>query len=162
MQPPAIIRLVSAANTPPPAGIPAAADIITWLSDGAFPIASVAGYLLPGTRPYDVWFSLPGLYVPTIEYLIGMFARSVTFPANFAGSSGKTLINPTSARTFTLRKSGVSCGTIAVSTGGVYTFASTGGLAVSFTGGTDWLSVVTPTGADATMSDFGFTLAGLR
>jgi hypothetical protein len=159
-QPPAIIRLVSAANAPPPT-IPGGAEAITWLSDGGFPIANVAGYFAALSNPYDVVFSLPGQYAISITYQIIVFARAVAFSANFAGAKGNILTNPTGVKTWTLNKNGSSCGTIQVSTGGAFTFTSTGGLAVSFAIG-DVLSITTPSSPDATLADFAFTLPGLR
>lgn len=88
------------------------------------------------------------------------FARAVNFPANFVGSQGlipKTL--PTSAFTISINKNGSQVGTASCSTSGAWTFLTTGGNPVSFVT-SDYLDFVGPGSADATIADFGVTLAG--
>lgn len=163
-QPPAIIRLVSGANAPPPTGIPANVQLITWLSDNGFPIANVVGYIALGQNPYDLVFSLIGNPAGTTTYPWISFTRAVSFPANFSGSVGNVLTNPTATATFTVSKthSGTTTavGTISVSTSGVVTFTTTGGSPVSVVAG-DYFTLTSPT-RDATLAGLMFTLAGAR
>ena len=163
-QPPAIIRLVSAANVPPPTGIPSSADIITWLSDGAFPIANVAGFLQPGTRPYDIVFSLPGKPNGSFTYPWLAIGRPLILPANLAGAVGKLIANPAGTTTFTINKttSGTTTGiaTVSFATSGVPTFATTGGVAINLAVN-DFLTLVTPT-QDASLSGLMLTVQALR
>lgn len=163
-QPPAIIRLVSAANVPPPTGIPSSADIITWLSDGAFPIANVAGYLNPGTRPYDIVFSLPGKPNGTYTYPWLAVGRPLILPANLAGAVSQLIAAPAATATFTIKKttSGIvtSIATVSYATSGAATFATTGGVAINLAVG-DYLTFVTPT-QDATLSGIMLTVQALR
>lgn len=163
-QPPAIIRLVSAANVPPPTGVPPGSTIVSWLSDGGFPISNVAGYIPTGGTPYDLVFSLIGNPAGTTTYPWISFTRAVSFPANFSGSVGNVLTNPTATATFTVSKthSGTTTtvGTISVSTSGVVTFTTTGGSPVSVVAG-DYFTLTSPT-RDATLAGLMFTLAGAR
>lgn len=138
-----------------------ASAIVSWSSDGSFPIQSVAGYIpAGGSAPYDVIISLSGpMDFAATTYLVLMFVRTVTFVADLVGSRGKVLNNPTSTTTYTLLKNGVSFGTIAISSSGVFTF-STSGLPVTFSAG-DFMTIQTPT-ANPTLTDFEATLAGVR
>ncbi len=112
-------------------------------------------------QPYDVVFSLGGKPPANTTYPLLTFSRAVTFPGNFAGAVGSVGANPTATASYTILKNGVSVGTISISTGGVFTFTSTGGTAVSFAIG-DRLTISTPTAQDATLSDVAVTLAGTR
>lgn len=115
-----------------------------------------------GTNLYHVWWSLPTKPDANIEYLIGKFPVTVTFPGNFVGSVGRCLTNPTATAVFTIKKNGVAVGTVSIATSGAFTFASTNGAAVVFSGQADYISVVTPTIQDATLADAGFVLVGTR
>lgn len=163
-QPPAIIRLVSAANVPPPAGIPPGSTVVSWQSDGAFPISNVAGYIATGITPYDLVFSLIGNPAGTTTYPWISFTRAVSFLANFGGSVGNVLANPTATATFTVSKTSggvtTTVGTISVSTSGVVTFTTTGGSPVTVAAG-DYFTLTSPT-RDATLAGLMFTLAGAR
>lgn len=112
-------------------------------------------------QPYDVVYALPGKPPANTRYLIVTFTRPVTFPANFSGAQGHCLTNPTSTATYTLEKNLSNCGTVVISTGGVFTFTSASGAAVNFAAG-DYLTLVTPNPQDSTLADAGFTLAGTR
>lgn len=86
--------------------------------------------------------------------------RAIDFAADFAGSEGvtpKTL--PTGSYVVTIKIATVTVGTAICSTGGVWTFASTGHNPQS--GGVgDTLDFYGPASADATVADFGLTLKG--
>lgn len=88
--------------------------------------------------------------------------RALGFPANFAGAVGAIATNPTTAYSggniITVKKGATTIGTIAISTGGVYTFATTSGAAQSLASG-DVLTVIAPAAtADATANGAAFTL----
>ena len=113
--------------------------------------------------PYDVLYNRTGDALVANEFLLSLpFVRSIAFPANFAGSRGRIEgKNPAATYVVTLLKNGVSCGTISISTGGVFTFASAGGAAVVFTT-SDRLLVRGAATPDAALSDWSFCLKGDR
>jgi hypothetical protein len=83
------------------------------------------------------------------------------FDANFAGSKGSVGVNPASTAVYTIYKNGVQCGTISISTSGVFTFASSSGNAVALNA-QDRLTVIAPNPQDGALSDVGFTLVAQR
>lgn len=82
---------------------------------------------------------------------------SLQIPANFSGAKG-ACVNPTSTAVYTFYKNGSSFGTASISTGGVFTWSTSGGTAVSFTPGSDELSWSAPGTQDATLSDVRFAI----
>jgi hypothetical protein len=86
-----------------------------------------------------------------------------TFPANFTGpqSYGSVGTNPTATAVYSIFKNATNVGTVSVSTSGVFTFATTGGVGFSLNAG-DRLTMVAPGSQDATLSDVGITLVGTR
>lgn len=91
------------------------------------------------------------------------FYLAVNFPANLSGSYGSAGTNP--AATYIVYKdtgSGpVLVETIQISTGGVFTFATSGGTVVSFAAG-DRMTATAPSPQDATLQDIAMTFAGRR
>lgn len=112
-----------------------------------------------GNVPVKISFSAPFTPAASEIFLVYPCAESFTLPANFAGSVGTVMTNPTATYTMTVKKNGSTVGTIAISTGGVFTFATSGGVAVSFVSG-DRLTIEGPVTADATLKNFGVTLKG--
>jgi len=110
---------------------------------------------------YDLVSSFVGNPGDGATVMILTFTRSVTFAANFSGSQGTVGTNPTATATYTVNKNGSSVGTIQISTAGAFTFATSGGAAVSFAAG-DRLTITAPSPQDATLADVGITLAGTR
>lgn len=118
-----------------------------------------------GTTSYDWPFRFAGL--PTANAVLDAFVagREITFPADFAGSSGYIGTNPTSTLTLTIKSGGTwandgtTVGTISISTSGVFTFATDGGTAKVISAGT-LLKVIGPGSVDATAKDVAFTLLG--
>lgn len=110
----------------------------------------VFGAYLPGkpTASYYIPFDMPGDISPA-------------YPANFANATGKCGANPTSTVTITITDNGTTIGTISVSTGGVVTFATTGGTSGTVTAGHE-VQAVFPASPDATFSDFRFTMRWSR
>lgn len=88
------------------------------------------------------------------------FAEAVDYADDFAGSVGDIGTNPTSSFELTVLKNGSSIGTITVSTGGVFTFVTTGGT-VSFAVG-DQIKITGPGTPDATAANCSITLKGTR
>lgn len=89
-----------------------------------------------------------------------IFTHPVVFPANFSGSVGHVGTNPAATFAIDVQKNGSTCGTISISTGGTFTFTSSGGTAVSFAA-SDRMTWVAPT-ADASIANFCATLAGRK
>jgi hypothetical protein len=84
--------------------------------------------------------------------------RPVVFPANFSGSQGRSPItNPAATYTVTFKKNGSTIGTAVSTTGGVWTFASSGGTSYSFAVG----DVIDAYGSgDTTIANFALSLSG--
>jgi len=134
---------------------------VKWQVDGD---NNVSAYTDPPggtTGPYDVVASYVGKPGAAALVLILTMVRAVSFAANFSGSRGTLSANPAAAATYTVKKNGSSIGTVAVSTGGVFTFATSGGAVQSFAIG-DRMTVEAPSPADTTLADVGLTFAGTR
>ena len=114
--------------------------------------------------PFKVVFAYPGIQPGATLIALCCFDVAVSFPANFSGSKGFCGTNPTATATYTVKKNSggtvTTIGTVAISTGGAFTFASTGGTLQSFAAG-DVLLILTPA-SDATLADVAMTLAGYR
>lgn len=104
-------------------------------------------------------FFFPG--TPIANQLIAktVIARSIIFPANFSTSYGDVGTNPTATFTITVALQGAVIGTITISTGGVFTFATTGGVQIIADAG-DVLELEAQTPADATVANISATLVG--
>lgn len=111
-------------------------------------------------QPYDVTFAYAGAPPNATVLQLICFRLPVTMAGNFAGSVGHCGGNPTSTAVYTVYKNGSVIGSVTISTGGVFTFATTGGASVSFAAG-NTLSVLTPA-TDATLSSVTMTFAGTR
>lgn len=105
----------------------------------------------------DLGMFFPG--TPGSDQLMFKFvaARPFTFPANFDGAFGHIGTNPTSSFVMEVNVAGVLAGTITVSTGGVFTFATTGGATFQVDAG-DRIEIVAPTSTDGTAADIAATL----
>lgn len=109
------------------------------------------------TRPYRVhaWF---GGDPPSAQQVISkhIFADSVSFAANFAGSVWAHVgTNPSGATDFVLAANGSSFGTLSISTLGVVTVSCT---AQTFTAG-QRLEIITPAGGTS-LANIAITIAG--
>jgi hypothetical protein len=82
-----------------------------------------------------------------------------SLPANFAGSKASVGVSPAATWTANVQKNGANVGTISISTGGVVTFATTGGSAVALVPG-DVVTLVAPGTADTTIARLRFTFEG--
>ena len=149
------------AFSPSTPAAPTGSKNVTPQTDGGSPLQK---FSFNYDATYDVIFAYIGQ--PPNAYVVQLiaFPIGVTFPANFANSVGFCGTNPTATATYTLKKnhSGAvtTVGTVVVSTGGAFTFASTGGAAQSFVAG-DVLEILTPV-ADLTLADVTFTLHGYK
>lgn len=131
--------------------------LATWDADGNLVDGGVQG----AGQPYDVVCSLVGKPADAAIVLILTAVRAVNFAANFAGAYGSVAANPAATATYTVLNGVTTIGTVAISTGGVFTFATTSGTSKALAAG-DRLTITAPTPQDTTLSDAGFTLAGTR
>lgn len=97
----------------------------------------------------------------SLEEMAGIiFSVQVTFPANFAGARGAVTTNPTATFVANFKKNGVQAGTMTVTTGGVFTFATTVTTSsLTFAPG-DIMTVIAPLTADLTATNFKWVLTG--
>jgi hypothetical protein len=111
--------------------------------------------------PIYVGSSLVGK--PSVAQVVAFAALPINgqFAANFASSVGSVGTNPTATAVYTVLKNGASIGTISISTSGVFTFATSGGAAQSFSAG-DRLTITAPSPVDTTLSDVSITLQAAR
>lgn len=112
------------------------------------------------TAPYDVGVFIPG--APADGGIVMKFSavRELDFPDDFAGALCDVGTVPTSTAVFSVELNGVAIGSISIDTGGVATFATTGG-AVALTVG-DVLAIIAPSPQDATLADVNFNFIGTR
>lgn len=112
--------------------------------------------------PFDLTVFYPSVPIGSAILIRAPIARSVTFPANFAGCYANASINATAETVLEIMKNGALIGTITFAAGssnGV--FASVGGTSKSFVAG-DIISVLNDSVPDATLADISFVLAGTR
>jgi hypothetical protein len=113
-----------------------------------------------GSQAFDVaFYFIGGQPTSSQEEFRYIFDRAVTLPANFSGSQGSVRVNPTASYTETVKKNGSTIGTIVTNTSGTPTFATSGGAAASFAAG-DILTVIAPSGTDATVAGIARTFKG--
>jgi hypothetical protein len=131
-----------------------------WTVDNIPVVANTTVYL-------DILFEFLGGSPPTASQVLGIYValRSERFFANFDGGSvggvaakGTVVTNPTATFTANVyRNAAELIGTISISTSGVFTFATTGGVSFDLTAG-QFLKIVGPASPDATIADIGFSL----
>lgn len=138
-------------------------DVSFYMPDEGDVLAYNAALGVWETRPINeriyVAFFFPGKPLNSQVMYSWMCPDDMFFPANFAGSYGHILTNPTATTTLTLAVGGVTIGTISISTGGVYTFATTSGAQQSCAAG-QRLTVTNQSTTDVTAAEFAFTLLG--
>lgn len=115
--------------------------------------------------PYDISGGVAGTMTANQVVLQYVAVRACQFPPNnlsplnsFTGSRGGALTAFTSANTFNIQKNGTTVGTMHFNAG-ASSASFTGGSLVSLAAG-DLLSVIAPSGVDATGANLFFTLAG--
>lgn len=113
------------------------------------------------TLPYDIPLSFAG--TPSAGELMGKLiaVRDIDFEANFSGSSGHVGTNPGATFAIDVQDDGASIGTLSVSTGGTFTFTTTGGTAKTVAAGSR-IEFYAPANspAEATVANIAATLAG--
>lgn len=133
-----------------------------WTVDNINPVAAATTF-------FDLSFEFMGGTPPLSNEVMGLYVadRSQRFYANFNGGSvggvaafGMVRVNPTA--TFAMivyRNASEVIGGISVSTGGVYSFTTVGGVSFDLTAG-QYLKIVAPSSTDATFADASWTLPG--
>tara|TARA_R110000851_G_scaffold91950_1_gene200680 strand:- start:1018 stop:1830 length:813 start_codon:yes stop_codon:yes gene_type:complete len=98
---------------------------------------------------------------PTSDQILDriVIVRDIVIPANAAGSAGIIDTNPTSSFVITLNDDGSPIGTVTISTGGAYTFATTGGVEITIAAGSI-LTIDAPNSVDATAAGAAVTILG--
>lgn len=135
-------------------------DEATWIVwDGSAWITSTRDTATP--EKYDIGFNYGGNPASAGE-LLGrvVVPRDVDFAANFAGSYGYVQTNPAASFVISVADDGGEIGTITISTGGSFTFATSGGTAKTVLAGSR-LDFLGPDPADGTIASIAATLAGL-
>lgn len=113
-----------------------------------------------GSNAFNIATFIAGPTPGSGEILRYVTTETLTFQDNFSGSRGTIGTNPTTALSFTVSRNGTSIGTIAVSSGGVFTFTTTGSTPEVFATG-DVLTI-SSTASDATAANVAFTLRATR
>jgi len=128
--------------------------VVEDLGGGAVRVTSLGSDTLP---ELDLGMFFPG--IPASNQLMFKFvaARALELPANFAGSYGHIGTNPTSSFVMIVSVAGANVGTITVSTGGVFTFATTAGAVIPVDPG-ERIEIAGPASADGTAADIAATL----
>lgn len=110
-------------------------------------------------RPYDIRTGF--LATPTANQVLDriMVPRTLTLPANLAGSAGAIVTWPGSSLVLTLKDDGVTIGTVTISTAGVFAFATTNGTAKTVAAGS-LLTLTAPAVAVTNAADAVITLLG--
>ena len=102
--------------------------------------------------------------VPTASevLLLSVAGAAFTIPANFASALRSSVgTNPTATFNLDVQNNGTSIGTISVSTGGVVTATTVGGISKAIALG-DVLKLVAPVTPDTTAASMAFSIIGVR
>lgn len=149
--------------------VDAAVVLINFEGDGVTVTQTASGQILvtiPGATggavDYDVSTYIADKRPSGAVAFRHNFTKAVNFAANFALSDSDAVVAATASAVFLIKKNGTQVGTLTFAAAGTSgTFASTGGLAVSYVAG-DILEITAPTPQDATLSGVSITLAGVR
>lgn len=117
-------------------------------------------YAVGVVNAYDLGVFVPGK--PTNNAIVAAYVATRPFKLldNFAGSRGHCNTVPTATAVFDVQKNGSSIGSVSISTGGVFTFSTTGNAVESFAAG-DRFTVIAPTPQDATLADVAMSFFGI-
>lgn len=107
--------------------------------------------------PYDLGFEFDT--TPTADEVVGkkLVSRNLELPANLVGSVGNAGTNPSASFVLSLKDDGVEIATITISTGGVFTFATTSGTFKAVDSGS-LLTLEAPSTPDASVADVVMTI----
>jgi hypothetical protein len=109
---------------------------------------------------YDVTGGASGAITASQIMTLYVSARTLNFPANFAGSQGYAVTAPTASNTFTVAVNGTTVGTIVFAASShTATFTTSSG-AFTVTPG-QYMTVTAPATADTTLATVAFTLLSL-
>lgn len=114
-------------------------------------------------QPVDIYASMNGTLPATAKIFVPTpVPRTIIFPINFAGAQAKAQVAATASTVINVKRDGTTVGTITFAAAGtVGTFATTGGVAMTFTAG-QILAIEGPGTADATLGTVGIVLVGTR
>jgi len=143
---------VSSFNTRTGAVVLSASDVNTAL--GYVPLSPAAKY-------YDVSGGAVGAI--TANQLLAQYVggRTVTFPANFAGSNGYAATAPTASCTFTVAVSGTTVGTMVFAAGShTATFTTVSGSGFTMVPG-NVMTITAPVSVDTTLATVSCILLGV-
>jgi hypothetical protein len=127
---------------------------------GSLSINSAVSTAVQAAKYYDVTGGASGAITATQIMTLYVAARTLNFPANFAGSQGYAVVAPTSSNTFTVAVNNTPVGTIVFAAGShTATFTTSSG-AFTVTPG-QYITVTAPATADATLATVAFTLLSL-
>lgn len=133
---------------------------VAWIQQSGVNMTRLTYYDGGTTAPYDIGCFVPGLPDAGVTCLTFVATRAITFADDFLGSRGFVGVNPTATAAFDILRNGSSIGSISISTGGAFTFNTTGA-GVSLAVG-DRISLTTPSPQDTTLSNVSITLFGSR
>jgi len=151
-----LARVIGFEGTPIALLSGALVDGVTWQYIGA------SGAWVPvfdrATRPAS---AVAGK--PSAGQLVMIYTAEAlqTYPANFAGSVGSCGTMPVSTATYSIYKNATLVGNVSISTAGVFSFSTIGGLSVTLNVG-DRLTLVAPGTQDAQLADVSITFVGTR
>lgn len=107
-------------------------------------------------------FEFLGGVPPVTNEVMGLisFPVQTSFSCNFAGATGKCLVNPTGTVTANITKNGSVIGHMVISTSGVFTFTTVTCATLVYAVG-DYMSIVAPSGVDATLANLAWSFIGV-
>jgi hypothetical protein len=143
-------------------------DVI--IDAAAGPSVSIAKWISRQVTLKEIQNTLPqriGMFAtttPTVSEVLLLYCapNAITFPANFAGSVGAIATggaNPAASFVMAVFSNATQIGTITISTSGVFTFATTGGVAQNVPAG-NVIRILGPSPVDTTVAGIAATLLG--
>ena len=115
---------------------------------------NTTGPVFADLNAYDISASVSGKPTASQKLLIMPAVRPFTVLAT--GHQWKNFTNPTATASLLVQKNGATFGTLTISTAGALTLTSWTETAF---GVGDYLTILAPSSADATLADFGVTLS---
>lgn len=116
-----------------------------------------------GSNDKEIAFEWLGEVVPTSSQVIGLtsFPVEVTFLENFAGATGKVLVNPTSTFVASIAHNVTHVGNMTIATNGDFTFDTCECGNLTYSVG-DYMTITAPSVADAAIADISWTFKGTK